>query len=149
MSEHDHDNHAHGEHAEEEHHGGFSTYFSVFIALLVLTGMSFFVGSSSMFAQTPLIRNSFMIMVSCAKALLVMLFFMHLKWEANWKYVLTIPASLMSMFLVLMLWPDVGSRMRTYAEERWYRASLVESHDAGHGDDHGKSGDHQHDAKKH
>lgn len=148
MTQHDHDSHVGGDHAEGEHHGGFATYFAVFIALLILTGMSFFVGSSSMFAEVPVIRNSFMIMVSCGKALLVMLFFMHLKWEANWKYVLTIPASLMSMFLVLMLWPDVGARMRAYSEERWYRASKLETHGEAHDADHGKSDDHEHGAKK-
>ena len=34
-------------------------------------------------------------------------------WEANWKYVLTIPASMMSIFLVLMLVPDIGRRTRS------------------------------------
>ena len=33
-----------------------------------------------------------MMAVSCTKAMLVILFFMHVKYEANWKYVLTIPA---------------------------------------------------------
>ena len=32
--------------------------------------------------------------------MLVIMFFMHLMWEANWKYVLTIPASMMSIFLL-------------------------------------------------
>ena len=32
-----------------------------------------------------------MMAVSCTKAMLVILFFMHVKYEANWKYVLTIP----------------------------------------------------------
>ena len=40
-----------------------------------------------------------------------MLFFMHLIWEADWKYVLTIPASIMSVFLVLALIPDIGMRV--------------------------------------
>ena len=53
-----------------------------------------------------------MMAVSCTKAMLVILFFMHVKYEANWKYVLTIPAGMMSMFLMLMLVPDVGMRMR-------------------------------------
>jgi hypothetical protein len=44
---------------------------------------------------------------------------MHLLTEANWKYVLTIPASMMSALLVLALVPDVGLRTRRYAEERW------------------------------
>ena len=42
---------------------------------------------------------------------LVILFFMHVKYEANWKYVLTIPASIMTMFLVVALVPDVGLRV--------------------------------------
>ena len=57
------------------------------------------------------------------KALLVILFFMHMLWEANWKYVLTIPASMMSIFLLLMLVPDIGRRTTKYAEERWLYAA--------------------------
>lgn len=149
MSDHGHNEHGHNDghadHAGDDHesHGGFSTYFSVFVALLVLTGVSFGVGSSSLM---PLVKNSIMIAVSSAKALLVMLFFMHLKWEANWKYVLTIPASIMSLFLVLMLWPDVGARMKMYSEERSYFAAESHDHKADHGgsehSDHGKK-DHE------
>ena len=73
--------------------------------------------------------------VSCAKASLVILFFMHLKWEANWKYVLTIPASIMSIFLMLMLVPDIGRRTRTYSETRWLHAAQPE-----YGDEHGQAG---------
>ena len=51
-----------------------------------------------------------MMAVSCTKAMLVILFFMHVKYEANWKYVLTIPAAFMSIFLILALVPDVGLR---------------------------------------
>jgi cytochrome c oxidase subunit 4 len=54
--------------------------------------------------------------------MLVILFFMHLMWEANWKYVLTIPASMMSIFLLLMLVPDIGRRTEKYASERWLYA---------------------------
>jgi len=36
---------------------------------------------------------------------------MHLKYEADWKYVLTIPASMMSVFLALALVPDIGMRV--------------------------------------
>ena len=65
--------------------------------------------------------------VSCVKASLVVLVFMHLMWEANWKYVLTIPAGMMSIFLVLMLIPDVGNRWSSYSEERKvYSADVVE-----------------------
>jgi cytochrome c oxidase subunit 4 len=59
-----------------------------------------------------------MMAVSCTKALLVMLFFMHLKYEASWKYVLTIPASVMAIFLILALVPDIKWRFSKIAGGR-------------------------------
>lgn len=80
--------------------------------------------------------------VSSVKAMLVILVFMHLMWEANWKYVLTIPAGMMSIFLVLMLIPDIGNRWSMYSEERKvYSADLVV--EAAHGDH--TDEDHAHD----
>ena len=67
------------------------------------------------FHDEPKVSWTFMMAVSCTKAMLVILFFMHVKYEANWKYVLTIPAAFMSVFLGLMLIPDVGMRMRNPA----------------------------------
>jgi len=120
--------------------------------LLVLTAISFAVGSSqSLRENSPGVMMAMMMAVSCAKAMLVILFFMHLMWEANWKYVLTIPASLMSMFLLLMLVPDIGRRVEKYAEERWQFAPVPQTHDVhthapaagAHGDDHAHPpGDH-------
>src|SRR5262245_63040410 len=109
------DDHGHG-------HGpsGVGKYVLVFIALCVLTAISYAVGNSQTLREnSPGVMWAMMMAVSCAKALLVILFFMHLMWEANWKYVLTIPASMMSMFLLLMLVPDIGRRVEKYAEERW------------------------------
>lgn len=113
----------------EEHHGGMRQYFAVFLALLVLTVISFGVGSSPLMTQTPSLGRLVMVTVSCAKALLVLLFFMHLLWEANWKYILTIPAGMMSIFLVIMLTPDVGYRVRHYSEQRWLHAATDRSDD--------------------
>jgi cytochrome c oxidase subunit 4 len=68
--------------------------------------------------------------------MLVILFFMHLKWEANWKWVLTVPASLMSILLILALIPDVGLRfMQTWhsgpsRQRLTYAADLHHSGDA-------------------
>jgi cytochrome c oxidase subunit 4 len=99
-------------------HGGLRKYLIVGALLAVLTAISFLAGSSNAIMSTPALGWTIMMAVSCAKALLVMLFFMHLIWEANWKYVLTVPASIMSLFLLLMLTPDVGYRYRGYSEER-------------------------------
>ena len=108
--------HAHGEaHA----HGGIAKYIYVFVALCVLTGASFFTYSDAWpFHDQPKIGWAFMMAVSCTKAMLVVLFFMHVKYEANWKYVLTIPAAFMSLFLILMLVPDIGMRGYWISEER-------------------------------
>jgi cytochrome c oxidase subunit 4 len=102
----------HHEHAGHDDHGGITKYIFVFLALCVLTTMSFFTYSRYWpWHETPAVGRMFMTAVSCTKAMLVILFFMHVKYEANWKYVLTIPASIMSVFLCLALVPDIGARV--------------------------------------
>jgi cytochrome c oxidase subunit 4 len=114
MADHHYDEHGHDVHA----HGGLGKYIAVFVGLCALTALSFGVANTSAIMSTPSVGWTIMMAVSCAKAMLVIAFFMHLIWEANWKYVLTIPASIMSCFLVLMLVPDIGYRTRHYSEER-------------------------------
>ena len=112
----------HGSHESAAHdHGqaGVSKYIYVFVALCILTGASFFTYSNAWpFHDTPAVGWAFMMAVSCTKALLVVLFFMHVKYEASWKYVLTIPPAIMAVFLMLALVPDIGMRGRTVSEER-------------------------------
>jgi len=107
--------------ADDHDHGGVGKYLMVFAALCLLTGASFFT-YSSYWPFGKHVAWAFMMAISCTKAMLVILFFMHLLWEANWKWVLTVPASFMSIFLLLMLVPDVGMRQDTgyarYSEER-------------------------------
>lgn len=121
--DHSHDSHD-NEHSEHADHGGVKKYIVVFAALCVLTTISFIIGNST--SLPPQVAWIAMMAVSCAKAMLVMLFFMHLIWEANWKYVLTIPASVMSIFLVLMLVPDIGNRTEHYDTPRWLHAAEPE-----------------------
>jgi len=147
--EHEHEHEpGHDPHAVHEFgHGGVGKYIAVFFALCALTAVSYLVGNSQALREkTPGIMWAMMMAVSCAKASLVILFFMHLKWEANWKYVLTVPASIMSIFLMLMLVPDVGLRTRWYAEERWLNAAEPVDKSAEHAkgeshESHEKSGD--------
>jgi cytochrome c oxidase subunit 4 len=124
MVDHSHAAHAHG-HQHDHAHGGVGKYLMVFLALCILTVISFVVANSSLM-NTPMVGWAIMMAVSSAKALLVIAFFMHLIWEANWKYVLTIPASIMSIFLVLMLVPDIGFRTRHYSPERLIYAAPPE-----------------------
>jgi cytochrome c oxidase subunit IV len=109
--------------AHVEHHGGVGVYVAVALALVFLTACSYW-------TYTPFwpfghegdaalaIKRLWMMAVSCTKAMLVILFFMHLKWEANWKWVLTVPASLMSLLLILALVPDIGQRIRYASRQR-------------------------------
>ena len=112
------------EHAEHAHdgdhgHGGIGKYLLVFAALCGLTTMSFLTYSSLWpWRDEPQVGWAFMMAVSCTKAMLVVLFFMHVLWEANWKYVLTIPAAMMALFLAIMLVPDIGMRNRMVSQER-------------------------------
>lgn len=136
----------HPEEHLEHSHGGLGKYFVVFVLLCLLTAASFLTFTSAWPWKGDAFRHitwSFMLAVSCTKAMLVILFFMHVKYEANWKYVLTIPAGMMSVFLVLMLIPDVGLRGRTATpERRLYMATESDKkfHHISHDDhaDHGK-----------
>jgi cytochrome c oxidase subunit 4 len=125
MTEHNapHDEHQPVGHDSHDHadHGGIGKYLVVFAALCVLTACSFFT-YSPYWPFGKEVARAFMLAVSCTKAMLVIMFFMHLLWEANWKWVLTIPASFMSIFLMLMLVPDIGWRKNNgfahYSRER-------------------------------
>ena len=112
---------ASGEDGQQSHeeHGGIMQYMAVFAALCFLTTMSFLTYSSYWpWKDEPQVGWAFMMAVSCTKALLVVLFFMHVLQEANWKYVLTIPAAMMAIFLAIMLIPDIGLRNRMVSQER-------------------------------
>jgi cytochrome c oxidase subunit 4 len=138
MSDHEAHN-ADGDHAE--HHGNMKTFVTVFISLCILTACSFTFANVDFIMQTPAVGWALMMAISCGKAMLVITFFMHMLWESNWKFVLTIPASMMSVFLVLMLIPDIGLRTRHYSESRWRYApepQEVQHHDD-HDEDHDKS----------
>ena len=115
----DHAAHDHAPGHDDHAHGGIGKYIAVFIALCFLTTMSFLTYSPVWpWRDQPQVGWAFMMAVSCTKAMLVVLFFMHVWWEANWKYVLTIPAAMMAVFLVIMLVPDIGMRNRMVSQER-------------------------------
>jgi cytochrome c oxidase subunit 4 len=108
---------AHGSH----HHGGVGVYVMVAVALVILTSFSYATNLplwSAIVGDNIHVKRIWMMGVSCTKAMLVILFFMHLKWEANWKWVLTVPASMMSMLLIFALVPDIGRRMNYASHDR-------------------------------
>jgi cytochrome c oxidase subunit IV len=128
---HDHtDDHTEVGHDSHEHadHGGNAKYLLVFVALCLLTTGSFLTYFDFWRHHVPYqASRALMMAISCTKAMLVIMFFMHLLWEANWKWVLTIPATFMSIFLMFMLVPDIGWRINngyaSYSEQRWLYAA--------------------------
>ena len=143
--------HNHDAHGDDHHddHGGLAKYGYVFLALCALTACSFMT-TQEWWKIDKAPTWIFMMGVSCVKAMLVIMFFMHLLWEANWKYVLTIPAAMMSCFLVLMLIPDVGLRGNWYSEERTVYAAAKDSvAEAEHDGEHAEHGEHAHGADGH
>tara|TARA_B100000029_G_scaffold229744_1_gene227219 strand:+ start:3045 stop:3410 length:366 start_codon:yes stop_codon:yes gene_type:complete len=46
--------------------------------------------------------------IAVAKATCVLLFFMHLKWERGWKYVLLAPTTILAIGFPIALTPDIG-----------------------------------------
>lgn len=138
----------HDEHGDgHDDHGGMGKYAVVFIALLVLTALSYgagtyFSGPNVTDPTTKSVGWAFMMAVSCAKAGLVMAIFMHLLWEANWKYVLTIPCIVMSTLLLLALTPDIGWRADNYTEERIRHAPELSAYGSHGHAEHSEGEDH-------
>ena len=94
------------------------TFFAIiFLMLCVLTALSFWVANSYLM-ERPSTGWTAMMAISTAKAMLVVFFFMHLWWEKNWKYVLTFPAMIIGVILILLLIPDIGNRFATYSKTR-------------------------------
>ncbi|MDB4533438.1 cytochrome C oxidase subunit IV family protein [Vicingaceae bacterium] len=92
-----------------ESHSKGAIFVRVFAALCVLTAISFTIGNSPIMNR-PAIGWTLMIGVSICKSVLVVAFFMHLRWETTWKYALTLPAIVMGILLTIVLVPDIGNR---------------------------------------
>lgn len=124
----------------DENHSHAGTYFAVFIALCVFTGLSILADALSFSDRN--ITRVLVLAVASAKALCVMMYFMHLKFESAWKYLLLVPTGILAFALPFALFPDVGAhyytpdipQVREYALQQ--AAANTGEHD--HGDDHGK-----------
>jgi cytochrome c oxidase subunit 4 len=97
------------EHAAEAH----APYLKVWFALAVLTAVEYFY--ASWFQSVFIILLVGLLFWAIIKAGLVGWYFMHLKFEGNWVYILIVPAFVLATILVLALMPDIG--MRAESEE--------------------------------
>ncbi len=94
--------HAHG----HDQSGHIRTYWKVFTSLAIFTAIEYF------YAQ--IFASSFAVLVlglmtwAIIKAVLVGLYFMHLKYEGKWVYAMLVPAGVLACVLVLALTPDIA-----------------------------------------
>ena len=90
-----------------------SLYYFVFLALIVGTGLTVVV---AMFDLGPL-NNIVMLTIACAKALLVVLYFMHVRWSTR----LTWVVAGSGFFWLIILF---GITMGDYMSRGWVAGTL-------------------------
>lgn len=90
-----------------DQHGQHVNYLVIFLVLCGCTAVSV---ALDLLALNKPVTIVLVLAVACAKAMCVMMFFMHLKFEGNWKYVLLAPTTILAIGLPLALLPDIGVR---------------------------------------
>ncbi len=114
--------------AHEAHHPHVN-YMAVFGALILLTIASYIadkVGGTLGHVIIALV----VLTIACFKAMFVMLYFMHLKFEGKWKFVLLSPTLILALAIIAALMPDIGSHYYDYAVPQTMQP---DEEDAGHG----------------
>ncbi|MEZ6093724.1 MAG: cytochrome C oxidase subunit IV family protein [Pirellulaceae bacterium] len=111
-------------------------WLSLFVVLVVLTIASFSIANSSLMSNGN--TGTLLIMaISGLKALIVVMFFMHLWWEGAWKYVVTVPAVIAAVLLTLALIPDIMRRFESFSNHRsgfsGYKAEKIAGDEQGDG----------------
>lgn len=107
MTTHEHTNtlaHVHEEleHAQGHHH---VNYLAVFIALCVCTAISI---ALDLVHLPKSLLVALVLAVAVAKATFVLTYFMHLKFEGNWKFIILAPTAILAVGLMIALAPDIG-----------------------------------------
>ena len=102
---------AHASHvAHDSHDTHHVNYLAIFIILCICTALSVIFDVIHMSKPITIVL---VMAVAITKALCVMMFFMHLKFEGNWKFVLLAPTTILAIGLPLALFPDVGASYYT------------------------------------
>ncbi|MCX7397016.1 MAG: cytochrome C oxidase subunit IV family protein [Planctomycetales bacterium] len=123
--------------SHDDHSTHHVNYLAIFFVLCGCTALSVIFDVLHMPKPVTIVL---VLAVACAKAMCVMMYFMHLKFEGNWKYVLLAPTTILSIGLPLALFPDIGrSYYISVAPQTGVWAPEIsdfESHEAEHAEDH-------------
>ena len=123
------------DHAHEESHPHIN-YFGVFLALCVCTALSV---AFDLIEMTPALLVFAVLAVAVAKASFVMTYFMHLKFEGRWKFLILLPTAILAVGLMIALAPDMAMHYYSYNVPQTKMVASSEGH--GHGDDHEHEGE--------
>jgi cytochrome c oxidase subunit 4 len=88
-------------------------YYAVFAALIVGTGLTY----AAALVDLGALNNVVMLLIACTKALLVVLFFMHVRWSTRLTWI--VAAS--GFFWLLILF---GLGMADYMSRGWVAGTL-------------------------
>ncbi|MBT4866779.1 MAG: cytochrome C oxidase subunit IV family protein, partial [Planctomycetaceae bacterium] len=105
----------------DEHAGHHNVNYSIIFGFLCFcTLMSF--AFDKMGIENKIVLIILVMGVAVAKAMFVLTYFMHLKFEGNWKFVLLAPTCALALGLPLALLPDIGVH--------YYTQDVPQIHDA-------------------
>jgi cytochrome c oxidase subunit 4 len=101
-----------------EHGEAHAPYLKVFVALLVLTVLEYLFAVTASRMEFPfLLLVLGLVVLALTKAALVGLFFMHVRYEGRWVFLLIVPATVMATIVVLGVYPDIGTGHRRTREQ--------------------------------
>lgn len=116
------------DHAHDESHPHVN-YLLIFVGLCICTALSVVFDVVEM---TPALVVFAVLAVAVAKASLVMTFFMHLKFEGRWKYIILLPTSILGVGLMVALAPDMAMHYYRYDVMQSNIVAPRAEHGAGH-----------------
>lgn len=128
----------HGHHVADEHAHPSGMYMRVFYALIVCTVLSVLAdlmggiaGLSNALGHmnTKVLVGLIVLAIACFKATFVMLYFMHLKFEGKWKYVLLAPTMILALAIPAALTPDIGVHYYTVQTPQTADKDKPEAHE--------------------
>lgn len=92
-------------HRHEEHH---PPYVGIYFILVILTGLSILIAQIIPKHYVP----PFVFTISTVKALLIALFYMHLKYEGKLIISLAVIPVLLTVLILLVLMPDIATVLK-------------------------------------
>lgn len=137
------DAHSHGDvhHGQDPHSGHEAhphvNYWHIFYALCLLT-LASVIADVAGHTLGKVVITLVVLTVACLKAMFVMLYFMHLKYEGKWKFVLLAPTTILALAIIAALMPDIGSHYYDVRVPQVEAAAQAGHHaPEGHGAEHG------------